>query len=161
MTLPSITIPILYSGIDLMIALALEKITRLKQQRELEKKEFLRDERENRDFILPGTVAALYLFNPLTILSCISKSTIIFNHLSISLALLSALNQRVGTSMFWIALASYLGFYPIMLLPPLLLIVKDLRTAIYYFITWTATLLGLSRIYIGSWDFINASYGTM
>jgi phosphatidylinositol glycan class U len=39
--------------------------------------------------ISPSTVAALYLFNPLTLLSCASKSTIIFTNLSIVLALLS------------------------------------------------------------------------
>lgn len=161
MTLPTYSIPIIYSGIDLIIALALQTITQFKQQRERTTKAFLTVESENREFIQPSTVAALYLFNPLTILSCVSKSTIIFTHLSISLALLSALKKRIGPSMFWIALASYLGFYPIMLLPALVMIVKDIKTSLTFFVGWSAILLGASRIYVGSWDFINATYGIM
>lgn len=157
MTLPSSSIPILYSSIDLIIAYALESITRFKQQRETE---FLKVE-QTRDFIRPSTVAALYLFNPLSILSCASKSTILFTHLSISLALLSALKKRVGPSMFWIALASYLGFYPVMLVPALIIIVKNIKMSVAYFAGWSAILLGMSRVYVGSWNFINATYGIM
>jgi phosphatidylinositol glycan class U len=47
----------------------------------------------------PWTVAALYLFNPLTILSCVSKSTLIFTNLSIVLALSLALKGICNDTM--------------------------------------------------------------
>ncbi|MBM6385795.1 MAG: hypothetical protein JSY10_17700 [Paenibacillus sp.] len=89
MTLPSFTIPLLFSTVDLLIAYALSTITQLKQQRDKSIKK-LQVERDITP-ILPSTVAALYLFNPLTILSCVSRSTLLFTNLSIVLALLSAL----------------------------------------------------------------------
>lgn len=89
MTLPSFTIPLLFSTVDLLIAYALSTITQLKQQRDKSVKK-LQVERDITP-ILPSTVAALYLFNPFTILSCVSRSTLLFSNLSIVLALLSAL----------------------------------------------------------------------
>jgi phosphatidylinositol glycan class U len=98
MTLPSITIPLVFSTIDIIIAYALSLITQLKQQRDA-KEQKLKAERDITP-ILPCTVAALYLFNPLTILSCVSKSTLSFTNLSIIMALLSALKGLF----FWLLL---------------------------------------------------------
>lgn len=89
MTLPSFTIPLVFSTIDLIIAHALFLITQLKQQRDTSLKK-LQVEKDISP-ILPSTVAALYLFNPFTILSCVSRSTLLFTNLSIVLSLLSAL----------------------------------------------------------------------
>lgn len=94
MTLPSVTIPLVFSLIDIIIAYSLSTITQLKQQRNASTLR-LKVERDITP-ISPSTVAALYLFNPLTILSCISKSTLLFTNLSIVLSLLSALKGLSG-----------------------------------------------------------------
>lgn len=123
MALPSLTIPIVYSVMDIVIAYSLSTITQLKQQRDALKGR-LEVERDIQP-ISPSTVAALYLFNPLTILSCVSKSTLLVTNLSIVLSLLSALKGKTKPTMFWIALASYLSFYPTMLVPALLLVLDN------------------------------------
>jgi phosphatidylinositol glycan class U len=96
MTLPSFTIPFVFSAIDIIIAHSLSVITQLKQKRDLTRQK-LKVERDTTP-ILPTTVAALYLFNPLTILSCVSKSTLLFTNLSIVLALLSALKGTLSSA---------------------------------------------------------------
>ncbi|GAA5800984.1 hypothetical protein HPULCUR_006424 [Helicostylum pulchrum] len=161
MTLPSFTIPLLFSTVDLLIAYALSTITQLKQQRDKSVKK-LQVEHDTTP-ILPSTVAALYLFNPLTILSCVSRSTLLFTNLSIVLALLSGLKGRSKPAMFWIALASYLSFYPTMLLPALLLVLDDKKNvySVGSFAGWISILFGFSRLFTGSWDFINSTYGTI
>lgn len=92
MTLPSFTIPLLFSTIDIIIAYSLSTITQLKQKRDVTRQK-LKVERDTIP-ILPTTVAALYLFNPFAILSCVAKSTLLFTNLSIVLALLSALKGK-------------------------------------------------------------------
>jgi phosphatidylinositol glycan class U len=159
MTLPPFVIPLLYTTIDILIAHALSLITFHKQQRDVLK---LKDERDLKP-IDPSTVAALYLLNPLTIVSCVAKSTLLFTNLSITMALLSALKQKSRPAMFWIALASYLSFYPAMLVPALILVLsKSFQPRlILAFAGWVCALFAISRIFVGSWDFIQATYGIM
>ncbi|CEP08549.1 hypothetical protein [Parasitella parasitica] len=164
MPLPANTIPILYCATDVLIAYALSCITGIKQQQDVQKPMLLVEQEKRASIIIkPSTVAALYLFNPLTILSCVSKSTLVFTNLSIAMAILSALKQRQNASMLWAALASYLGFYPAMLVPALLLIIKPptAMKPMLSFAAWLTALFVFSRLFIGSWDFIRATYGTM
>lgn len=86
------TTPVLYSLIDAAIALCLQKITLLHQTQDAEKPKLAIE--KDKQPIHPSTVAALYLFNPLAILSCISRSSVIFTNLSIVVALLWA---QLGT----------------------------------------------------------------
>lgn len=159
MTLPSFVIPLLYSTIDILIAHTLSLITSYKQQRDVHKLV----EEQGQKPIDPSTVAALYLLNPLTILSCVAKSTLLFTNLSIAMALLSALKQKSRPAMFWIALASYLSLYPVMLVPALLLILSGSFQPwlIIMFVGWVGVLLTVSRVFVGTWDFIRATYGIM
>ncbi|KAI8339751.1 GPI transamidase subunit PIG-U [Chlamydoabsidia padenii] len=159
--LPTVTIFLLYSLLDIVIAHTLQKITHLKQQREMELPKLTVEEKL--PLINPTTVAALYLYNPLTILSCVSRSTILFTNLSVIMALYSGLSRRFSFSMMWIALGSYLSVYPAMLVAPLLLMLPE-RTKMMAITTFGGSLLvllGLSRLAVGSWDFINATYGVI
>ncbi|KAI9468453.1 MAG: PIG-U-domain-containing protein [Benjaminiella poitrasii] len=145
MSIPfSNTIPILYSIIDLVIAYALSYISQLKKTSNLS----------------GNTIAALYLFNPFTILSCVSRSTIILTNLSMALSLLSALRGRGHQAMFWIALASYESLYPIMWAPVLLMLIGK-PSLVASFIGCLTALWVVSRLYVGSWDFMRATYGTI
>ncbi|KAI9019341.1 GPI transamidase subunit PIG-U [Phycomyces nitens] len=157
--LPSITIPLLYSVLDVVIAHALQKICRAKQARDIGKPKLAI---ETGPPILPSTVAALYLFNPFTILSCVSKSTILFTNLSIVMSLLWASLGNTVASMFWVAMASYLSFYPVMLVAPLGLLLKSRATTVVsVFMGWSVLLLAVSRLIIGSWEFMRETYGVI
>ncbi|KAI9253586.1 GPI transamidase component [Sporodiniella umbellata] len=147
-------IPLIYAALDLSIAYALSLITELKQKRPSPN---LKDE----TFISPHTVAALYLFNPFSILSCASRSTLLFTNLSVILATLSILKDRTRRAMFWSAMAVYLSLYPAMLLPGFLLFTKKKSLCIGLFICFLSLLFGFSRLIVGSWDFVESTYGTI
>lgn len=68
------------------------------------------------------TIAAGYLFNPFTILTCLARPTSVFTHTLILEATARAATGRATTSLLALALASYLSFYPLMLFPPLLMV---------------------------------------
>ncbi|KAL1929598.1 hypothetical protein VTP01DRAFT_1736 [Rhizomucor pusillus] len=155
------TTPVLYSLIDAAIALCLQKITLLHQTQDAEKPKLAIE--KDKQPIHPSTVAALYLFNPLAILSCISRSSVIFTNLSIVVALLWAQLGRTNISMCWAAVATYFGFYPAMLVPPLIMIDKKCNVghAIGCYLAGLGVLLGLSRLLVGSWNFIPATYGVV
>lgn len=87
--------PVFYSLIDTAIAVCLQKIAVLQQVQDAGKPK-LAIEKEKR-LLRPSTIAALYLFNPLSILSCVSKSSIIFTNLSIVMALLWAQTGTCAT----------------------------------------------------------------
>ncbi|CAM0137488.1 hypothetical protein VKS41_003149 [Umbelopsis sp. WA50703] len=169
-TLPSSVIPIVYAAVDTYIGYLLTTIS-YDKQRIYEKLPKLEVEKGKND-IDPWTVAALYLFNPLTIASCISKSTILFTNLSIVLSLACALKGRRMYSMLWIALASYLSCYPAMLMPPMVLITynwapcqlnlaKQVQASTLYFLSSFAILLIASWGLTGSWDYLYSTYGTI
>lgn len=61
-------------------------------------------------------VFMLYLFNPMTILTCISKATVIFNNLCLSFYLLLSLTGNLPTMTFFLALSSYETLYPVQLI---------------------------------------------
>ncbi|RUS30589.1 GPI transamidase subunit PIG-U-domain-containing protein [Jimgerdemannia flammicorona] len=170
--LPSITVPILYALTDITIAYLLTEIT-TKKQAIYGVKPKLEVEKGAKG-IEPWVVGALYLFNPLSILSCVSKSTLIFTNASIVLAVYYALQGEKSLGMFWVAMASYLSFYPAMLVAPIILIIlnwgangstilkKDIVLhCVLLYATWLAALLFLSYQLVGSWDFMGATYGVI
>jgi len=75
---------------------------------------------------LDGTlIAAAYLFNPFTILSCLGRSTNIFTNTAIVQAVFNALTGNASRSMLALAIGTYLSMYPALLLPPLLLLARE------------------------------------
>ena len=75
--------------------------------------------------ISPTLVAAVYLFNPYTILTCLSKSTNVFGNLFAVMAVSNACDGKVWLCMILLALASCLNLYPLMLLPPCILLIRS------------------------------------
>ncbi|KAI9491481.1 GPI transamidase component-like protein [Zychaea mexicana] len=158
------TIPLLYSFIDITIAHCLYRIKQTKPQpTPLSNETNATTNNNNGNTLQPHLVAALYLFNPFTVLSCVSRSSIIFSNLSIVMAILCAQRDRRAMAMGWIAFATYLGLYPAMLVPPLVLMQPSSKSLgmVTTFIASLAGLLGLSRWLVGSWDFIKATYGVI
>ncbi|RUS14551.1 GPI transamidase-like protein component PIG-U [Endogone sp. FLAS-F59071] len=170
--LPPLAVPVMYALTDLTIAWLLTDIT-AKKQAIYESKPKLAVENGQKG-IAPWTVGALYLFNPLSILSCVSKSTIIFTNASVVFAVYYALKGDKSLGMFWVAMASYLSFYPAMLIIPVTLIIANwsanekatskkviVLSCVLLYTTWLAALLYLSYMLVGSWNFLPATYGVI
>ncbi|CAG8540101.1 9850_t:CDS:2, partial [Dentiscutata heterogama] len=84
--LPNISIPLTYIITDLLIAYLLADITRIKQHlyQDFPRIDVELEEGKPKE-IDPWIVSGLYLFNPLTVASCLSQSTLLFTNLSIVL----------------------------------------------------------------------------
>ncbi|KIX93971.1 uncharacterized protein Z520_10308 [Fonsecaea multimorphosa CBS 102226] len=111
-------------------------------------------------------IAAAYLFNPFTILSCLGRSTSIFTTAAIIQAVLNAQSGNAIRAMFALAMGTYLSMYPALLLPPtLLMIYKSNRSTslvapILSYATGLAALLATTPILTsGFWDFLASCYG--
>lgn len=66
-------------------------------------------------------IAAAYLFNPFSIISCLGCSTTLITNAAILQALASAATGNTFGAMFALASATYLSLYPGLLLPPIIL----------------------------------------
>ena len=125
----------------------------------------------------PGSKAYAfsYLFNPLTVASCLGRPTNIFTNCAILFAVLKAIERKHLNAVIALALASYLSLYPILLLPPLLLLCYDnqvegrkdgLKVSTFaakctgIFVGSFGALMFLSYLVTGaSWEFIYSTYG--
>jgi phosphatidylinositol glycan class U len=112
--------------------------------------------------------------NPFTVAACLGRSTSIFTNAAIINSVSAALEGNVFQAMFALGFATYLSMYPALLLPPIALLCWDrrfksakpansalalnLKSSVIFFST-VITLLGLSYIITGSWEFIPATYG--
>ncbi|OQO12568.1 hypothetical protein B0A48_02030 [Cryoendolithus antarcticus] len=73
----------------------------------------------------PLTVAAVYLLNPFTILTCLGRPTTVFTTFFTLLSIRHATEGKLQTSAFALAIASYLSLHPALLLPPIGLLCYD------------------------------------
>lgn len=71
------------------------------------------------------SVAAAYLLNPLTLLTCLGRPTSVFAIFFVILSVREACRARSVTSAFALALASYVSLHPVLLLPPVGLLCYD------------------------------------
>jgi len=115
------------------------------------------------------------LFNPLAIATCLARPTSVFTNCAILQAIAKAASGNVINSIFALALASYLSFYPLLLAPPLALLgfdqirknpkssVTTLTFCLSYISTLLiaiGTLLIVSFLITGySWEFLSSTYG--
>ncbi|KAK3177927.1 hypothetical protein OEA41_000059 [Lepraria neglecta] len=119
-------------------------------------------------------IGAAYLFNPFTIATCIGRPISVFTNCAILYAIAKAVSGKPMSSILALGLASYLSLYPILLLPPLILLCYDRQArdkketppistfAIKYTSLFFATkvwFLYISNILTGgSWEFISSTY---
>lgn len=120
-----------------------------------------------------ANATASFLFNPFTIATCIGRPTSVFTTCAILHAISKAVVGASFTSMFAISFAAYLSMYPILLLPPLILLCWDRRRpgkqldSSFGFILANAGTVGGSILMLlytsflvtGSWEFIASTYG--
>lgn len=116
-----------------------------------------------------------FLFNPLTIASCIGRTTSVLTNCAILHAVARAVRGSPFNAMVAVSFASYLSMYPILLLPPLVLLSFDRQPAserridsAFQFTlrngalvaACLTVLLGMSFALTGnSWDFVARTYG--
>ena len=121
---------------------------------------------------IDGTIiAAAFLFNPFTILSCLGRSTSLFMNLAIIQAVLSATTGNVAQSMIALAFGGYLTMYPVLLLPPILILLHQsaapgtsrTQTALaglgWFAVSLIAFLSSTLLITGDMWEFIRSCYG--
>lgn len=73
----------------------------------------------------PVSVAAIYLFNPLTLLTCLGRPTTVFTTLFSLLSISNACQAREFNAIFALAVASYISLHPVLLLAPMGLLCYD------------------------------------
>jgi phosphatidylinositol glycan class U len=160
----------LYTLVDLVNANALEAIADSGEA--VSTRLFTSSRRKDR--LHSTVVSAAYLLNPFTVAACLGRSTSIFTNTAIIHSISAALEGDVFKAMFALGFATYLSMYPALLLPPIALLCWDrtfksakpansvlalnLKSSVIFFST-VITLLGLSYIITGSWEFIPATYG--
>lgn len=149
---------VLYTVIDSAVAVALIRITHMLK-------------RKNQDTFHPAIIASIYLFNPFTLLSSLSKSTIVFTNASVVLSILAASTSKPVHSMGILALASVLSVYPLYLSPALITFVlqneqvapsQQIKRCVFLalmYIGFLGLFIGLSFSVAGNWNFLNSVYG--
>ncbi|AAS52411.1 AEL273Cp [Eremothecium gossypii ATCC 10895] len=109
---------------------------------------------------VPG---ALYVVNPLVLLSCVSRSTVLFSNLALTTALLAALRDEALLAAVAIAAAGYLSFYAGFLVVPLLAVLQRgrLLTAVVAALCLALFQLASYRLSDNSWVYLRSSYGVI
>ena len=125
------------------------------------------------DHLLGLTDIYRFLFNPFTIATCLGRPTSVFTTCAILHAISKAVAGASFSSMFAIAFASYLSMYPVLLLPPLILLCYDRKAptknkdSLFGFALSNVmavggslyALLHMSSQVTGSWEFLSSTYG--
>ena len=114
-----------------------------------------------------------FLFNPFTVATCIGRSTSVFTTCAILHAIAKAVSGAPLGAMVALSFASYLSMYPLLLLPPLILLCYDrqrperaTKSALKFAAVCTSAvafvvsvLFQLSYLVTGSWEFLPSTYG--
>ena len=113
------------------------------------------------------------MFNPFTIASCVGRSTSVFTTCAILHAIAKAVSGQSLGAVVALSFASYLSMYPLLLLPPLILLCYDrqlpdraVKSVAQFGVQNTAVaaavlaiLFGMSFLVTGSWEFLASTYG--
>lgn len=125
--------------------------------------------------LLSSALLASFLFNPFTIATCVGRSTTVFSTCAILYAIARAVTGHPLSAMVSLSFAAYLSMYPLLLLPPLVLLAFDrkrpsklapsslLPFAASHVLAVAACLSALASMsYLltdRSWEFLRSTYG--
>ncbi|KAI0218901.1 hypothetical protein L0F63_003262 [Massospora cicadina] len=118
----------------------------------------------------PALLPAAYLFNPYTLLSCFSLSTVIFNNFAILAAILSGVRCNLPLAMLFLSLASHISLFPVALFVPIYLLVypEDRRLDLLKFVSAILLFGAFSGLFAlmaygvsGSFQYAHSVYGTL
>ncbi|ETV83374.1 hypothetical protein, variant 3 [Aphanomyces astaci] len=129
--------------------------------------------------MLPATTAAMFLFNPYSVISSLALSTSLVTYASIVWSFSFAVQGLLVHAIVLLALATYLSVYPVVLVVPVLLMIHQARSAASFstpdqptrvplprvllsiglFLTSVGGFVGVSFVYMGrTWDFLRATH---
>jgi GPI-anchor transamidase subunit U len=114
-----------------------------------------------------------FLFDPFTIATCIGRSTSVFTTCAILHAIAKAVSGSPFSAVVALSFAAYLSMYPLLLLPPLILLCYDRQLPdratksllqfgfahVSLAVGVLAVLFGVSYLMTGSWEFLASTYG--
>ncbi|RYP76569.1 hypothetical protein DL771_001638 [Monosporascus sp. 5C6A] len=160
---------LLYIAVDLLSAHALYKIA---GSGEAQQSRLFTSPRKDKRWG-GHIVAAVFLLNPFTIATCLARPTSVFTTCAILHAIAKAIAGNPFTSMLALSFAAYLSMYPLLLLPPLILLAYDRhydanqKPSLLRFATKNvgivamtiSALFSVSYLLTGSWEFIPSTYG--
>nr|XP_002124479.1 phosphatidylinositol glycan anchor biosynthesis class U protein [Ciona intestinalis] len=115
---------------------------------------------------VPTLVALIYLFNPFTIVTCISQSSVAFNNLFLALYVAHLMSgSSIATTLF-LALSTYETFYPVQLIIVAMLCQhkyqkegnRNAAKPLFCFIFWLLILFLVSYLREGSLESIFSHY---
>ncbi|KAI9291435.1 PIG-U-domain-containing protein [Neoconidiobolus thromboides FSU 785] len=167
-----IIIQLYYISIDTILCLLYYKIGQLYKKRK-ESYELRNEKGEVKTQVWkiePELLGLVYYLNPLTVLSCMSLSTAIFNHFFLLLAITFAVNYNILLSTLFLSLSSMISFYPIILIIPIHLLTsgKENRKkwlyiikTIYFVIQWLVVINFIIYYNFNNWDYLKNSIGTI
>lgn len=169
-------LPILYILFDLCTATLLYLLShtfvkqKLKQQQG-ECKDYAKDTEElqyseNDQFKIPELVLLAYLFNPLTILSCVGLTSTVLSNLLLALILYTMVKRQLFICVIVLAFETVRSLYPVVLIAPLLLIFArrsvGLSIAILMvFVTSCFAVAGANFLVMNSWNYLDGTLGFM
>ncbi|KAI9340868.1 GPI transamidase subunit PIG-U [Obelidium mucronatum] len=166
--LPEQIVPYFFIAVDVLCALMLVQIAKRRTFVRFHDKD---DETTPLDSDLnPLFVAAAFLLNPLSLLTCLGKATLPLNSLCVIAAVFYATKGNRVLSLLFLSLASYMTLYPVMLVLPIAVLlskkhgshpIKTTLSCLSLMSVLLLSWLGISNLLMGSWNFIEATYGTL
>ncbi|KWU45106.1 hypothetical protein RHOSPDRAFT_16968, partial [Rhodotorula sp. JG-1b] len=165
----------LWIAVDAVTAWAVARIARRRQRGEVlpenGEKIWSPAREAQSDPLLPSS---RYMLHPFAIVTTLARSSIAFSNLFLALALDTALGGSLIPAAFLLSLATHFSLYPILLLPPLILLAYRALAApstarlssaaiegTAAFGVHQLCLLGWSRWWTGSWSFLSSVYGVI
>ncbi|KAK4690002.1 GPI-anchor transamidase subunit U, partial [Tremellales sp. Uapishka_1] len=151
-----------WSLVDIVSAMALVSIWKTRIRRS-----GCSSGKEERDAL----VAALYLFNPYTLMSCFARSTTSLDNSMLLLSVSSACDGASLQSLLRLALAAHASLYPVLLLPPIIMLLNTRTSPLetltirpvgqtLLFLTFSLLLAGLNWCLVG-WQWLPQTWGTI
>lgn len=176
-----VLIPFIFTICDLLTAYFLYATTIkfmkiMRENQQSESKEYAKDSLtlllKDDDFkTAPVYVLAVYLFNPYSILNCVSMTTTVINNTFVSLALFSMICGYRTVCCFAIATAAHQTLYPCLLIVPATIFIENslkgcakcsyIRTLTVFVLMWGSLIYLSAYIMNGSYLFLENTYGFM
>ncbi|XP_034474121.1 phosphatidylinositol glycan anchor biosynthesis class U protein [Drosophila innubila] len=167
-------LPLLYIILDLCTATLLYSMSRSFVERKLlqmriESKDYDKDTTElqynDKDVHdISKMVLVAYLFNPLTVMSCIGLTSTVLSNLLLATYLYALIRRKLLACLVLLAFETVRSLYPVVLIAPLLLIFArrsvGLGIAILImFVSCCLAIAGANFLVMNSWNFLDGTLG--
>ncbi|XP_017152144.1 phosphatidylinositol glycan anchor biosynthesis class U protein [Drosophila miranda] len=167
-------LPLIYIMLDLLTGALLYNLSvrfvkqKLQKQR-LERKNYAKDTEQlqyndDDNYDIPELVLIAYLFNPLTVLSCIGLTSTVLSNLFLALFLYFLTKGLLLPCIFLLAFETVRSFYPIVLMAPLLLVFarRSFGGGVILSVLFAVACLiiaAASYLVMDSWSFLDGTLG--